>query len=382
MAAAAKARELRVAGVQIADFSVGEPDFPTPDHICQAAREAIAAGKTHYTPAPGIPELRQAVAHWYVQHYGLECTSEQVLISNGAKHAIHTALTALLNPEDEVIIPAPYWVSYSDLVAMTGAHPVLIPTEPDSHYKLTAKQLRDALTTKTRLLMLNSPCNPTGTVYTRHELIALLEQLIDTDVLIMSDEIYEQLIFGNQQPTCVATLFPELRDRVVTISGASKSYAMTGWRMGWTVAPPHLIKAMNAIQSQQTGCPCSISQFATLAALTGPQDCVEQMRQEFQARRDLVCDRLASMPNLHFPRPEGAFYVFFSVSAYYGKTIGGRPVTDSVSFCQAVLEHAHVNLVPGLAFGDDRCARLSYACAREQLDSGLTHLHTLLSEVA
>jgi len=374
LAAGAKARQMKAAGIKVFDFSLGEPDFPTPEHICKAADAAMAAGHTHYTPVAGIPELKAAICRWYKRFHNYECTPDMVIVSNGAKHSIHNALAAALNPGDEVAIPAPYWVSYSDLVEMVGAKPVIVPTTAAAGFKMTPAQLKAALSPRTRLLMINSPNNPTGTVYTRNELAALMEVMLSTDAAILSDEIYEQLTYGAAKPTCIATLRPELRERTITISGASKSYAMTGWRMGWTVAPKPLIDAMGNIQSQETSCPSSVSQYALLAALDGPQDCVAQMRNEFQARRDLVCERLRKIPGTSFPTPDGAFYAFFDVSSYFGKSIGGAKVTDSLTFCKACLESAHVNLVPGSAFGAEGFVRMSYANSREELEGGLTAL--------
>jgi aspartate aminotransferase len=378
LAAGAKARQLKAQGVRVYDFSLGEPDFTTPEHICRAAARAVAEGHTHYTPAGGTAELRAAVARLYQKTYGLQATADHVLISNGAKHSIHNALAATCGPGDEVIIPAPYWVSYSDLVQMTGASFVLIPTTLQSHFKMTPAQLRAAVTPRSRLLMLNSPSNPTGTVYTRAELEALADVVLETDLAVLSDEIYERLIYGDARASCLATLRPGLAERTVTISGASKTYAMTGWRIGWAVAPPHVIKAMGNVQSQQTGCPCSVSQAAALAAIEGDQGCVETMRQEFEARRDLVCKRLAAMPGVRCPLPGGAFYAFFDVSAHFGRTLGGRKVADSQTFCEVALESAHVNLVPGSAFGAEGYARLSFATARDQLNGGLDRLEQML----
>jgi len=372
LAAGAKARQMKAAGVKVYDFSLGEPDFPTPVHICRAADAAMAAGQTHYTPVNGIPELKAAICRWYKRFHNFDCTPDMVIVSNGAKHSIHNALAATLNSGDEVIIPAPYWVSYSDLVQMTGAKPVVLPTRMETGFKLTPAQLKAALTPRTRLLMINSPCNPTGTVYTRAELAAVADVILATDAAILSDEIYEQLTYGDAKPTCVATLRAELRDRTITISGASKSYAMTGWRMGWTVAPKPLVDAMGNVQSQETSCPSSVSQYALLAALDGPQDCVAQMRQEFQGRRELVCERLRRIPGIKFAVPDGAFYLFFDVSAYFGKPLGGVTVNDSLAFCKACLETAHVNLVPGSAFGAEGFVRMSYATSREELEGGLT----------
>jgi aspartate aminotransferase len=374
LAAGAKARQMKAAGTKVYDFSLGEPDFPTPKHICQAADAAMAAGHTHYTPVNGIPELKAAICRWYKRFHNLDCSPDMVIVSNGAKHSIHNALAATLNPGDEVVIPAPYWVSYSDLVQMTGAKAVIVPTTAAAAFKMTPAQLRSAITPRTRLLMINSPNNPTGTVYTCDELAALADVMVKTDASILSDEIYEQLTYGSARPTCVATLRPELRDRTITISGASKSYAMTGWRMGWTVAPKPLVDAMGNIQSQETSCPSSVSQYALLAALDGPQECVAEMRNEFLARRDLVCERLRKIPGITFPTPDGAFYAFFDVSAYFGKPIGGTVVSDSLSFCKACLETAHVNLVPGSAFGAEGFVRMSYANSREELEGGLAAL--------
>lgn len=374
LAAGAKARTMKAAGIKVFDFSLGEPDFNTPAHICKAADDAMAAGHTHYTPVNGIPELKTAICKWYKNYHGFECTPDMVIVSNGAKHSIHNALAASLNPGDEVIIPSPYWVSYSDLVQMTGAKPVIIPTTAASGFKMSTAQLQAAITPRTRLLMINSPSNPTGSVYTRDELVAIADVMLKTDASILSDEIYEQLTYGNSKPTCIATLKPELRDRTITISGASKSYAMTGWRMGWTVAPKPLIDAMGNIQSQETSCPSSVSQYALVAALSGPQECVAEMRREFLARRDMVCEQLRRIPGITFPTPDGAFYVFFDVSHYFGKPIGGMTVKDSLEFCKACLETAHVNLVPGSAFGAEGYVRMSYANSREELTGGVAAL--------
>ena len=374
LAAGAKARQLKAAGVKVLDFSLGEPDFNTPKHICEAAEKAALAGHTHYTPTSGTAEVKAAICKWYKTFHGLDCAPENVIVSNGAKHSIHTALAATVGPGDEVVIPTPYWVSYSDLVSMTGATPVLVPTGIESGFKMTPAQLRDAVSPRTRILMLNSPCNPPGTVYTRGELEALVDGMSDTDAAILSDEIYEQLIYCNARPTCVATLRPWLKDRTITISGASKSYAMTGWRMGWTVAPPTVVKAMDTVQSQETSCPSSVSQAALIAALTGPQECVAEMRAEFAARRELTCDLLREIPGVKLPVPDGAFYAFFDVSAYFGKSFGGTAVADSLSFCNALLEQAHVNLVPGVAFGAEGFVRMSFATSRDAIEAGIGKL--------
>lgn len=376
LAAGAKARQLRAAGVHVHDFSLGEPDFPTPGHICAAANEAMAKGHTHYTPAGGTAELKATIARWYARTYGYDFKPESVIVSNGAKQSIHNVLAATVGPGDEVVIPTPYWVSYSDLVAMTGATPVLVHTTPESGFKLKPTQLHEKLSARTRLLMLNSPCNPTGTVYTRGELEALVDVLQPTEVGVLSDEIYEQLCYGDAKPTCVATLRPWLRDRTITVSGASKSYAMTGWRIGWAIAPVPVTKAMDTIQSQETSCPSSVSQYAMIAALDSPDSAasVKAMRAEFAVRKELTEKLLAAMPGIKLHPPEGAFYAFFDVSAHFGKTFGGVKVTDSLSFCSAALEQAHVNLVAGAAFGADHFARMSFATSRDVIEAGMKAL--------
>ena len=378
LAAGAKAKQMKAEGITVYDFSLGEPDFATPEHICAAAVKAMQKGHTRYTAAGGTPELRSAVARSYQKMYGISYNPDQVVVSSGAKHSLHNALAATVGPGDEVIIPTPYWVSYSDLVQMTGAEYILVPTTLESGFKMTAEQLRAAVTPRSRLLMLNSPSNPTGAVYTRQELEALADVVLEKNLVVLSDEIYERLVFGDAQATCFATLRPGLAERTITISGASKTYAMTGWRVGWALGPVPVIKAMGNVQSQQTGCPCSVSQSAALAAVEGDQECVEIMRREFEARRDLVCQRLRNMPGVKSFVPPGAFYAFFDVSQHFGRTLSGRKVTDSMSFCQAALECAHVNVVAGSAFGAGGYVRLSFAASREQLQTGLDRLEEFL----
>ena len=375
LAAGAKAKALKATGVHVYDFSLGEPDFPTPAHICAAANEAMQKGHTHYTPAGGTAELKNAIAAWYGRNYGFECKAENVIVSNGAKHSIHTALAATVGPGDEVIIPTPYWVSYSDLVAMTGATPVLVDSTLESGFKISPAQLQAAITPQTRLLMLNSPCNPTGTVYTRAELEALVDVYLEhSDGCILSDEIYEQLVFAGVKATCVVTLRPQLRERTITISGASKSYAMTGWRIGWAVAPVAVVKAMDTIQSQETSCPSSVSQYAMIAALESPESgpAIEKMRLEFAGRRQLTIHLLQAIPGVKLHVPEGAFYAFFDVSAYD---------RDSIAFCNACLEQCHVNLVPGIAFGAEGFVRMSFATNEGTITEGLAKLKEWLAKL-
>jgi aspartate aminotransferase len=379
MAMGAEARRLKSQGVEILDFALGEPDFVTPPNIREAALKAIRSGQTHYTPPAGIPELRQAVAELYTRQHGLPTEMAQVVISNGAKHAIHNALMAVCGPGDEVIIPAPYWVSYSDLVKLTGATPVVISTPESSGFKLTPKQFLDAVTPHTKLLMINSPSNPTGVVYHRAELQALADAVLQTKVGVLSDEIYEQLTYGDASPTCFATLRPGLRDRTITISGVSKTYAMTGWRIGWSVAPTPISKFIGDLQSQETSNACSISQWAAVEAITGPQQSVSAMKEQFARRREYVLLRIADLPGITCAPPGGAFYAFLNVSAHFGRTLGDRKVVDSTSFCMAALNWARVALVMGSAFGAEGYARMSFAADIAVLEKGFDALTRFLT---
>lgn len=380
IAAAAKAKALKAQGVTVHDFTLGEPDFNTPAHIQEAAIAAMKAGQTHYTASGGIVELKQAICDAYQRDYAIRYAPNEVLVSNGAKHSIHNVLASTCGPGDEVIIPTPYWVSYSALVELTGATPVLVETTEASGFCLQPDQLQQAITPRTRLLMLNNPCNPTGAAYP----VALLKQLADValanDLLVLSDEIYEKLIYAGSEFRCFATLDPRLKDRTVIVSGVSKAYAMTGWRIGWTLAPVAITQAMDNLQSQQTSNPCSVSQYAALAGLRGPQGCIEEMRQEFARRRDYVLQRLRKLPGLTFAEPGGAFYAFFNVSSHFGKPLGsGKTVHNASDFCTALLEDAHVALVTGDAFGAPGYVRLSFATSLKNLEAGLDRLEAFLA---
>ena len=379
LAAAAQARELKARGVAVLDFAVGEPDFDTPAHIRAAAKAAMDAGHTRYTAASGIPELKKAIADDLRTRLGADYQPAEICVSNGAKHAIFTALCATLEPGDEVVIPTPYWVSYRDLVEMTGAKAVLVPCGPETRFKLDAARLSAALTPRTKMLMLNSPGNPTGMAYSRRELLALAEVVVARNLICLSDEIYERLLYVDEPFQCFAALGPEVKARTLTVNGVSKTYAMTGWRIGWTAAPAAIAKAMDTVQSQQTSNPCSVSQHAALAALVGPQDGVETMRREFARRRDFVCARLNHMSGLSVLPPDGAFYAFFDIRKTFGKTFGDVLVKDSASFCAAALGQAHVNLVAGSAFGAEGFARMSFAASMSQLETGLDRLGAWLA---
>lgn len=378
MAAGAKAKELKGAGINVFDFATGEPDFITPAAICAAASQAMKDGHTKYTPSSGLVELKQAVCDYHRQWHGLDYKPAQVCVSSGAKHTIYTALLATLNPGDEVIIPTPYWVSYSELVKMTGAVPVLVETTRRERFLLQANKLRDHVTPRTKMLMLNSPSNPTGSAYSREELKSIADVVVEKDLICLSDEIYERLIYTDTPFVAMASFSKDVFDRTLTVNGVSKTYAMTGWRIGWTCGPAAIIKAMDSIQGQQTSNPSSISQWAAIAALKGDQQCVEQMKVEFVKRRDYVCQRINSMAHLSIEPPDGAFYAFFDVSAYFGKTFGNVLVKDSQSFCLALLEQGHVNLVQGSAFGAEGFVRMSFATDMATIRGGMDALESWL----
>ena len=378
LAMAAKASALAASGVDVIDLSVGEPDFPTPAHICAAAEAAIRAGKTKYTPAAGIPDLRKAVAADASRRTGLAVTPAQVVVSNGAKHALHNVFMALLDEGDEVIVPAPYWVSYGELIKLSGAKPVLLETSIADDFKLRPEAFRAALTPKTRMLLHCSPSNPTGDVYTPDELRALADISIEADLAVIADEIYDQLVFDGRQSPSFPTLRPGLADRTVVVAGVSKTYSMTGWRIGWTISPEPLAKAIGNLQSQETSNPCSVSQHAALAALTGPQDCVADMCRAFQKRRDLVAKTLSALPGVRLPEIGGAFYAFFDIQEPLARA-QSRGIATSAAWCEALLEQEHVALVAGSAFGAEGHVRMSFAAAEEKLTDGLARIARFLA---
>jgi len=372
LAMAARASALAASGVDVIDLSVGEPDFPTPAHICRAAEAAIRAGRTKYTPAAGIPDLRKAVAADYTRRTGLAVSPAQVVVSSGAKHALHNAFTALLDEGDEVIVPAPFWVSYAELIKLAGARPVILPTRLEDDFKLSPEALRAAITPATRMLLLCSPSNPTGVVYSPGELGDLADVAIEADLSVVADEIYDQLVFDGRRAVSFPTLRPGLEKRTVVVAGVSKTYSMTGWRIGWTISPEALAKAIGNLQSQETSNPCSVSQYAALEALTGPQECVAEMNAAFQARRDLVAARLEAIPGIRIPDIGGAFYAFFDIGAVLARGSGG--ITTSAAWCEALLEKEHVALVAGSAFGAEGHVRMSFASSEEKLERGLDRI--------
>jgi aspartate aminotransferase len=357
-----KAKAMKAEGIDVCGFGAGEPDFDTPEHIKAAAIEALQAGFTKYTPSAGIPELRQAIADKLAADNGLAYRASQIVVSNGAKHACYNAILATCQPGDEVVIPAPYWVSYPDMVRLAGAEPVIVPTMERNNWKMSAEDFENAMTPRTKMLILNSPCNPTGSVYTREELEAIVEVASGEDIYILSDEIYEKLVYDDAHHVSIASLSKQAYDLTITVNGFSKSYAMTGWRLGYLAAPDAVAKAVDSIQSHTTANPSSFSQRGALAALKGDQQSVADMREEFDMRRNYTLDRLSKIPNITAVKPQGAFYVLVNVSQL-GLT--------SQNFADRLLSKSNVAVVPGAAFGDDRTIRLSYATSIDIIKKGL-----------
>ncbi|MDR3363205.1 MAG: pyridoxal phosphate-dependent aminotransferase [Desulfovibrio sp.] len=377
LAVNSRALELKAQGVNVTSLAIGEPDFPTPDHIREAAKAAIDAGFTHYTAVPGIPELRKAAGEYFGRHYGVTVPAESIIIAAGGKHAIYNFAQAFINPGDEVLIPSPYWLSYPDIMALAGGRPVAVHAGAECGFKVTTAMLAERAGPKTRLLILNSPGNPTGVVYTQEETDALVQWALDRGIFVLSDEMYDQLVFSPAKPASVAGWFEKYPEQVAIVNGVSKTFAMTGWRVGYMAAHPELVKKMSTIQGQSTSNICSIAQKAALAALTGPLDCVEQMRAAFQRRRDAAMRVIESWPWAVCPKPDGAFYLFVDVSRCYGPT-----ARNSAEICTLLLDKAQVALVPGVAFGDDNCLRISYAVADEVLSEALARMGGTLSELA
>lgn len=363
----AKAAELKSQGKKIVSLSVGEPDFQTPEHVCAAARKAIDEGFTRYTAVPGIPELRQAAAGYFNGFYDARAESKDIIITNGGKQSLYELFQALVNPGEKVLIPAPYWVSYPAMVLLAEGEPAFIPAPAEKGYKVTPEDLEAVHDPAVKVLLLNSPSNPTGVHYTREELYALAEWAIDRDVFVISDEIYDRLVYPPAEPVSLCELWKKRPEMVAVVNGLSKSFAMTGWRLGYTLAHEDLIKAMSKIQGQSTSNVCSIAQKAALAALNGPFDLLDEMCEAYARRRDLAMDIVTSWDRAVCPEPDGAFYVFVDVSAYYREGMA-----DSTELCTRLLDEAGVAAVPGAAFGDDNCVRFSYALDDESLKSGLT----------
>ncbi len=367
-----KAKAMKAEGLDVCSFAAGEPDFDTPDHIKQACIAAINAGMTKYTPSAGIPELRQAISAKFKADNDLDYPASQIIVSNGAKHSCLNAILACVGEGDEVIIPAPYWLSYPEMVRIAGGEPIIVQTSEENGWKMTADEFQDAMSPRTKMVILNSPGNPTGAVYTKEELEELGEVALSEDILILSDEIYEKLTYDDVKHVSIASLSKELYNLTITVNGFSKAYAMTGWRLGYLGAPEHIAKAIDAIQSHSTSGCTSFAQKGALAALTGDQSPLEDMRSEFDIRRQYMVDRLSKIPKVTLVVPQGAFYVLANISGF-GLT--------STNFADKLLSKHHVAIVPGIAFGDDRTVRLSYATSLDVINKGLDRFEAFCKEL-
>ena len=375
LAVTAKAARLKADGIDVVSFGAGEPDFDTPAHIKDAARIALDKGVGKYTDVAGIVPLRAAIANELSAVHKTTITADQILVSTGAKHSLFNLFMALLDPGDEILIPAPYWVSYPDMVMLAGGRPVILETRAEDDFAVTAAQVAAACSPRTRGIVLNNPSNPTGAVYTRAQIEALAKVVVDKDLIVISDDIYRQLVYGDAEYVSIAAVSPEVAKRTVLVDGVSKTYAMTGWRIGYTAGPLPLIKAMSKIQGQSTSNPTHISQIAALAALTGPQDCVAEMRRAFDERRQEMVKLLRAIPGVTCREPKGAFYAFPDVSAFVGKkTPEGSILDDDVQLCDWLVEIGKVAVVPGSGFGAPGFVRLSYACSMANIQDGVGRL--------
>jgi len=372
----AKAGEMKSRGLDVLSLAAGEPDFLPPHHVTDRARQAVEEGLTRYTPVPGTPELRRAAAEYFAHFYGIGADPETILVSNGGKQGLFNLFQALLDTGDQVLIPAPYWVSYPEMVRITDGEPVVIPTDPEKDFLLEPEQLKNAITSRTKVLILNTPSNPTGCHYSQEQLDRLIELALEHDIFVISDEIYDQLVFPPAEPASAAKWFASRPWRVAVVNGLSKSFALPGWRIGYVLAHKEIIQAMSKIQGQSTSNVCSIAQEAAVAALKGSFRFLQEQRRILASRRDLALERISSWSGAFCPKPDGAFYLFPRLDAYFGGS-----VTDSTSLCTYLLEEAGVALVPGAAFGDDRCVRLSYALHQDDLEKALTRMGEALAKL-
>lgn len=360
-----KAKAMKAQGIDVCSFSAGEPDFDTPQHVKEAAKLALDQGKTKYGPASGEPKLRAAIAKKLYEDNHLNYQAENIIVTNGGKHSLFNLMLALIEPGDEVIIPAPYWLSYPEMVKIASGTPVIVDTPEENQYKITPDQLRQAITPRTKLFVLNSPSNPTGIVYTPDEIRALAEVIVERDILVVSDEIYEKILYDGAEHLSIGAVSEEAFKRTIISNGFAKAYSMTGWRVGYLAGSLELIKATITIQSHSTSNVCTFAQYGAIAALEGSQDCVQQMLAAFAKRRQYMLERISAIPNLSCPKPNGAFYVFIDIS---------QTGMASIDFCKALLEEHQVAAVPGIAFGADRCIRLSYATDMTTIEKGLDRL--------
>ena len=372
LAIAAKAKAMKAEGIDVCSFSAGEPDFDSPAHVKAAAKKALDEGKTKYGPAPGEPKLRQAIADKLRRENNLNYQAENIIVTNGGKHSLFNLMQALIEPGDEVIIPAPYWVSYPEMVKLVGGNPVIVMTDKENGYKIQPEILRSAITPKTKLFVLNSPSNPTGMVYTPEEIKALAEVIVEKDILVVSDEIYEKILYDGAKHLSIGSLSDEMFARTIVSNGFAKGYSMTGWRLGYLAAPVELIKAATTVQGHSTSNVCTFAQYGAIAALEESQDCVEEMRQAFAKRRKVMLERINAIPGLSCAQPDGAFYLFPDIS---------QTGLKSLDFCKTLLDEHQVAVIPGVAFGADNNIRLSYATDMATIEKGMDRLEKFVKSV-
>ena len=372
LAIAAKAKAMKAEGIDVCSFSAGEPDFDSPVHVKAAAKKALDEGKTKYGPAPGEPKLRQAIADKLRRENNLNYQAENIIVTNGGKHSLFNLMQALVEPGDEVIIPAPYWVSYPEMVKLVGGNPVIVMTDKENGYKIQPEILRSAITPKTKLFVLNSPSNPTGMVYTPEEIKALAEVIVEKDILVVSDEIYEKILYDGAKHLSIGSLSEEMFARTIVSNGFAKGYSMTGWRLGYLAAPVELIKAATTVQGHSTSNVCTFAQYGAIAALEESQDCVEEMRQAFAKRRKVMLERINAIPGLSCAQPDGAFYLFPDIS---------QTGLKSLDFCKTLLDEHQVAVIPGVAFGADDNIRLSYATDMATIEKGMDRLEKFVKSV-
>ncbi len=373
-----KAKQMKAQGLDVISFAAGEPDFHTPGHIKDAGKNAIEGDKTYYTPASGIIELKQQVVRKLQKENGLSYETEQISINSGAKHSVFNTLFVLVEEGDEVIIPAPYWVSYSEMVRICGGTPVFVKTAEETGFKLESQQLKKVISKRTKVLLLNSPCNPTGAVYSRDELFGLARIIEDLDIIVVSDEIYEKILYEGNEHISIATYSPKLKEKTVVINGMSKAYSMTGWRIGYAAGSKYIIDAVNKLQGHMSGNPTSISQWASVAGLEHESDFVDDWVTEFRKRRDYIVRELNSIEGISCTTPGGAFYVFPSVKGLIGRTFRGREIGDCVDLSYYLLEEGHIAVVPGQAFGAEGYIRISFATSMENIVEGVKRLKDVL----
>lgn len=381
LAITAKAKALKAAGENVISFGVGEPDFNTPEHIVEAAKAALDKGYTKYTPSAGLPALKKAICDKFKRDNALEYEPSQIVVSNGAKHSVFNVCFALLDEGDEVIIPAPYWLTYPEAVRVCGGVPVFVHAEKQNGYKITAAQLEQAITPKTKMLIFNSPSNPTGAVYTKEEIYAIASVCEKHEIFVLADEIYEKLVYTGEKPFSIAACSEKMKDLTVTVNGVSKTYAMTGWRVGYLAAPQDIAAAIDSFQSHATSNACSISQYASIEALSSSEEEVQTMVDVFARRRTLILGELEKLEHAAFVTPSGAFYVMLCIGGVYGKSLGERKIDNSVEFASALLDEEKVAVVPGVSFGADDCVRLSYSLSEEEIVEGVARIGAFLKKL-